>query len=58
MKLYDTTSRILASTEIKAQLANLTLSVEPLNPDQFADYIKREIAKWSKDIKDAGIEPQ
>ncbi|MBI3939018.1 MAG: tripartite tricarboxylate transporter substrate binding protein [Betaproteobacteria bacterium] len=57
-RLYDTTSKILSKAETKAQLAKLKLSVEPLNPDEFSDYIKREIVQWSKDIKEAGIEPQ
>jgi len=27
-------------------------------PEQFGDYIRTEIAKWSKVVKAAGIEPQ
>lgn len=34
------------------------LSVAPMNPDQFSEFIKTEIAKWKKEAKEAGIKPE
>jgi tripartite-type tricarboxylate transporter receptor subunit TctC len=47
--------RALAQPEVKARLA--TLGFEPIgnSPDEFGAWIKAEVAKWAKVIRDAGI---
>jgi len=30
----------------------------PMAPEEFADFIKREIAKWTREVRDSGIEPE
>jgi tripartite-type tricarboxylate transporter receptor subunit TctC len=47
--------KALAQPEVKARLA--TLGFEPIgnSPDAFGAWIKSEVAKWAKVIRDAGI---
>ena len=50
--------KALASADMKQRLA--ASGVEPLTstPEQFADFIKSEIARYAKVVKDAGIKAQ
>jgi tripartite-type tricarboxylate transporter receptor subunit TctC len=57
-KLHDVVAASLAKPEVKARLAALGLEPAPLTPAEFADFIKKEIAKWTKEVREAGIEPQ
>jgi tripartite-type tricarboxylate transporter receptor subunit TctC len=49
--------KIMHSPELKERLA--ATGTEPLTstPDEFAAYIKREIAKWGEVIRKAGVKP-
>jgi tripartite-type tricarboxylate transporter receptor subunit TctC len=57
-KLNDAVHKALATEDVKQKL--LTSGSEPLGntPEQFAEFIRTEIPKWAKVIKDAGITPQ
>ena len=57
-KLQQEIARIVRLPDIRERLVGL--GVEPVGntPEQFGDYIRTEIAKWSKVVKAAGIEPQ
>ena len=57
-KLHDVVSASLAKPDVKAKLAGLGLEPAPLPPVEFAAFIQQEIAKWTREIRDAGIEPQ
>ena len=57
-KVHDVVSASLAKPDVKAKLAGLGLEPAPLAPEEFAAFIKQEIAKWTREIRDAGIEPQ
>jgi tripartite-type tricarboxylate transporter receptor subunit TctC len=57
-RLHAAVAKALATGETRTRLASLWLNVEPLNPEQFSEFIKREIVKWSRDAKEAGIQPQ
>ena len=48
-------SRILARPDIRERFASQALDPENKTPEQFADYIKEEVLRWGKLIKDAGI---
>jgi tripartite-type tricarboxylate transporter receptor subunit TctC len=48
--------RALAQTDVQQRFAELGMSGEASTPDQLDAYIRSEIAKWTKVIKDAGIE--
>jgi tripartite-type tricarboxylate transporter receptor subunit TctC len=57
-KVHAAVSKGLAAQEVKSKLANLWLNVEPQNPEQFSDFIKHEVVKWTRDAKEAGIKPE
>ena len=48
----------LALPDTRKRLSNSGFQPHPLNPEQFAAFIRSERAKWSKLVKDVGIEPQ
>ena len=47
--------RALNKAEVKEKFFNAGIELVASSPDQFAAFIKSEITKWSKLIKDAGI---
>jgi tripartite-type tricarboxylate transporter receptor subunit TctC len=57
-KLHDVVAASLVKPEVKARLAGLGLEPAPMAPDEFAEFIKKEIAKWTREVREAGIEPQ
>ena len=57
-KLYETLARGLNRPEIKARLADTGLEVSNIGPEPFAEFIKAEIAKWARDAKEAGMQPE
>ncbi len=57
-RLHDVVAASLAKPEVKARLGGLGLEAAPMAPDDFAEFIKREIAKWTREIHDAGIQPE
>jgi tripartite-type tricarboxylate transporter receptor subunit TctC len=48
----------LAQPDVKERLAGQGVTVAGGTPEQFADHIKAEFAKWAKVIADAGIKPE
>jgi tripartite-type tricarboxylate transporter receptor subunit TctC len=57
-KLHGVVSASLARPEVKATLAGLGLEPAPMPPEEFAGFIKQEIAKWGREIREAGIQPE
>ena len=57
-RLHDIVAAILARPDVRAKLAGLGLEPAPLPPDEFAAFIKLEIAKWTREIHEAGIQPE
>src|SRR5258706_11083535 len=57
-KLHQVVVAGLARPEVKARLAGLGLEPAPMMPEEFGEFIKKEIAKWGKEVREAGIEPQ
>ncbi len=50
---------VLAQPEVRERLEAQGFEVTGTSsPAQFADFLKREIAKWAKWVKDAGIQPE
>lgn len=54
-KLQPEMARILALPEVKERLAADGADVVGSRPDEFAAYIRAELAKWSKVVKTGGI---
>ena len=48
----------MARADFKMRFANFGVDPTPLGPDQFLEYIQSETAKWSRDIRQAGIQPE
>jgi len=57
-KVHDVVTASLAKPDVKARLAGLGLEPAPMPPDEFAAFIRQEIAKWTKEIREAGIQPE
>jgi tripartite-type tricarboxylate transporter receptor subunit TctC len=56
-KLHLETVKALALPDLRAKLADLGLEGIGDSPDEFAAFIKSEISKWAKVIKESGIKP-
>jgi tripartite-type tricarboxylate transporter receptor subunit TctC len=57
-KIYNTVAASMAKAEFKARFSGFGVAPAPMGPDQFAEYIREETEKWSRDIRQAGIEPE
>ena len=47
--------KILNSAEVRERFAKQGVEVQTSTPEQFGDFVKAEVARWAKVIKDAGI---
>jgi tripartite-type tricarboxylate transporter receptor subunit TctC len=56
-RLHTEIVRILTAQDVKGRLAGDGAEVVANTPEQFAAYIRAEIAKWGKVIRDARIRP-
>jgi len=57
-KLATETQRILKLPDVRERIAGLGAEVVGNTPDEFNAFIKSELAKWAKVIKDARVELQ
>ena len=57
-KLHTEIVKVLALPEIKTKFADQGADVASDTPDHFAAYIKTEIAKWAKLIKELGVKSE
>ena len=55
-RLNDEINRILEKPELRERLAGEALEPMPMSPEQFGQYIKDDITRWSKLAKERGIE--
>ena len=54
-KLNVEINRILQLPDVRERLGTLGAEIIGGTPKEFADHIQREIPKWAKVIKDAGV---
>jgi tripartite-type tricarboxylate transporter receptor subunit TctC len=54
-KLYTAVQAVLKSPEVQAQFAREGARTVEMTSDQFRDYIKTEMAKWSRVVKEDNI---
>ncbi len=57
-RLSDVLLQLLRQPDMLQRLDGMFQQVQPLGPGPFGDFIKAEVARWSKDVADAGIEKQ
>jgi len=58
MKINTETRRIMASAELAKRFETLGMVPDKsLAANEINGYVKSEIAKWGKVIKDAGVKP-
>jgi len=57
-RLYEAASKAITQPDVKARLASLSVEASPLQPGAFVEFSRREIAKWAKQVKEAGIQPE
>jgi tripartite-type tricarboxylate transporter receptor subunit TctC len=50
--------RIVDDPEMKARLGTLGFEGFSSTPDELGEFVKAQLVKWTKMIKDAGIEPE
>jgi tripartite-type tricarboxylate transporter receptor subunit TctC len=54
-RLNAEVAKVLKTSEMKEKMTGLGTDVVANSPEQFAQYLREETAKWSKIVKDAGI---
>ena len=57
-QLWRAADAALAAAEVRSALGKMSFNVEPMNPGDFAAYIRTETEKWAKMVKAAGIPPE
>jgi tripartite-type tricarboxylate transporter receptor subunit TctC len=55
-RLNEEINRLLESAELRQQLSGEALEPMPMSPEQFAQYIRDDIARWSKLAKERNIQ--
>jgi tripartite-type tricarboxylate transporter receptor subunit TctC len=50
--------KIIGDPKVKAQMANIGFEAFSSAPEELGEFVKVQLVKWSKMIKDAGIEPE
>lgn len=50
--------KIMARPDVKQQLASMGIDAFTSTPEELGDYVKSEIQKWARLVKDAGIQPE
>ena len=56
-KLNDALRKIIDSPDVQAKFKNVGFEGFSSTPGEFKDFIKVQLGKWSKMVKDAGIQP-
>ena len=57
-KLHADLTRTLQAPDLQQRLADLVIEVAPTSRDEFTAFIRSELARWARVVKDAGITPQ
>jgi tripartite-type tricarboxylate transporter receptor subunit TctC len=57
-KLNRELRKIIDSRELKSKLSAVGFEAFSSSPDELEDFIKLQLGKWDKMVKDAGIQPQ
>ena len=55
VKLNAEINRIMTSADAKGRLEDVGTQLDPMSPEQFADFLRKEIAKYAKVVKDSNV---
>lgn len=58
LRIQRDVARVLATPEVRNRLVDLGVDIVANSPEEFAAYLRTEIARYAKVIKDAGIKPE
>jgi tripartite-type tricarboxylate transporter receptor subunit TctC len=54
-RVNEAVHKVLSMPVVKNRFSGMALETIPSTPEQFADYIREDYARWTKVVKDAGI---
>jgi len=54
----DAVRKIVDDPDVKSKLGNVGFEAFSSTPKEFEDFVKVQLGKWSKMVKDAGIQPE
>ena len=57
-KINAEATSALNAPDVKSRLAKQGMFVVANTPDEFADFLKKEIPRWRKVVEDSGVKPQ
>jgi tripartite-type tricarboxylate transporter receptor subunit TctC len=57
-RVRDETAKILASSDVQRKFEGQGAETVKMSPDEFGRFIKTEIVKWTKVVKEAGIKAE
>ena len=57
-KLHADLTKTLQAADVQQRLADLVIDVAPTSRDEFTAFIRSEMARWAKVVKDSGIPTQ
>jgi tripartite-type tricarboxylate transporter receptor subunit TctC len=57
-RLYESLAPALAAPELRGRFTAIDLDVAPLAPAAFGAFMRAEVAKWARQIRAAGIQPE
>jgi len=57
-RLNQEVNAVLALPEVKERLASLGVETDPMSAADFSAFAAAEVTKWTRLVKDAGIEPE
>ncbi|MDB5902850.1 MAG: extra-cytoplasmic solute receptor BugT [Betaproteobacteria bacterium] len=57
-RLRDETAKILASSDVQRKFEGQGAETVKMSPDEFGRFIKTEIVKWTKVVREAGIKAE
>ena len=57
MKIHDQVSRTLKEESFRKRIIEMGIDPIGMPPDEFADYLRKEVARWKVIVEEAGIQP-
>ncbi len=54
-RLHGNITKVLAQPDLKERMLGLGFEPVGLAPERFAAYVRAEVAKWAKVVREAGI---